>query len=356
MEKHQERIRIKDIAQMAGVSVGTVDRVLHSRAGVSASSKKKVEEILRQLNYQPNMYASALASNKKYRFSCLLPVHQEGDYWTDVVNGMFKAVKAFSDFQISLDTFYYDQYELGSFAEVGGRLLETDFDGVVLAPTVEEETARFVRTLQLRHIPYIFIDYNIPSLSPLSFFGQHAQKSGYFAARILHLLAQDRQEIVLFRQINEGRLGSNQQLHREEGFYEYMKKNSPGMKMTELNFYAKHPGEDERLLDDFFRDHPDITCGITFNSKAYLIGEYMQKHGRTDFHLMGYDMLRRNVACLKEGTIDFIIAQQPTVQGYSSIECLCHHLILKKKVKDCNYMPVHLISVDNMDFYFDTEL
>ena len=35
MEKQQDRIRIKDIAQMAGVSVGTVDRVLHSRSGVS---------------------------------------------------------------------------------------------------------------------------------------------------------------------------------------------------------------------------------------------------------------------------------------------------------------------------------
>lgn len=72
MEKQQDRIRIKDIAQMAGVSVGTVDRVLHSRSGVSESSRIKVEEILKKLNYQPNMYASALASNKKYRFAYLL--------------------------------------------------------------------------------------------------------------------------------------------------------------------------------------------------------------------------------------------------------------------------------------------
>lgn len=72
----------------------------------------------------------------------------------------------------------------------------------------------------------------------------------------------------------------------------------------------------------------------------------MQRHGRTDFHLMGYDLLRRNVACLKEGVIDFIIAQQPTVQGYNSIECLCNHLILRKKVKDCNYMPINLITTE----------
>ena len=66
MNKLPERIRIKDIARLADVSVGTVDRVLHGRTGVSEASRKRVEEILKQLDYQPNMYASALASNKKY--------------------------------------------------------------------------------------------------------------------------------------------------------------------------------------------------------------------------------------------------------------------------------------------------
>ena len=60
-----ERVRIKDIAIMAGGSVGTVDRVIHGRSGVSKESRIRVEKILKQLNYQPNMYASALASNKR---------------------------------------------------------------------------------------------------------------------------------------------------------------------------------------------------------------------------------------------------------------------------------------------------
>ena len=84
MNKLPERIRIKDIARLADVSVGTVDRVIHGRSGVSEASKKRVEEILKQLDYQPNMYASALASNKKYTFICLLPQHLEGEYWTAV--------------------------------------------------------------------------------------------------------------------------------------------------------------------------------------------------------------------------------------------------------------------------------
>ena len=124
MEKQQDRIRIKDIAQMAGVSVGTVDRVLHSRSGVSESSRIKVEEILKKLNYQPNMYASALASNKKYRFAYLLPSHNEGDYWKDVERGMQQAITRFSDFNVALSDYYYDQYESGAFIESGMRILD----------------------------------------------------------------------------------------------------------------------------------------------------------------------------------------------------------------------------------------
>ena len=35
---------------------------------------------------------------------------------------------------------------------------------------------------------------------------------------------------------------------------------------------------------------------------------------------MGYDLLKRNVDCLKEGSIFFLIAQQPTLQGFDGIK------------------------------------
>ena len=96
---------------MADVSVGTVDRVIHGRSGVSEASRKRVEEILKQLDYQPNMYASALASNKKYAFTCLLPQHEEGEYWTDVEAGIRQALETYSDFNINADILYYDPYD-----------------------------------------------------------------------------------------------------------------------------------------------------------------------------------------------------------------------------------------------------
>ena len=75
------KIRIKDIAEKAGVSVGTVDRVLHKRPNVSKDALIKVNKILEEIEYKPNMYASALACNKSFTFVLFIPHHTSEAYW-----------------------------------------------------------------------------------------------------------------------------------------------------------------------------------------------------------------------------------------------------------------------------------
>ena len=82
---------IKDIARMAGVSAGTVDRVLHNRGDVSPQSKAKVQKVLDEIHYQPNVFAIGLAAKKKYSFICLIPYYIEHDYWHSVVSGIERA-------------------------------------------------------------------------------------------------------------------------------------------------------------------------------------------------------------------------------------------------------------------------
>lgn len=346
-----ERVRIKDIAKMADVSVGTVDRVIHGRSGVSESSRKRVEEILKQLDYQPNMYASALASNKKYTFACLLPLHEKGEYWTDVETGIHNAVETYSDFNVAVHLSYYDPYDYHSFAEASGQILSLEPDGVMFAPTVPQYTKPFTDELTQHNIPYIYIDSNIKEVPPLAFFGQNSRQSGYFAARMMMLLAREEKEIVIFRKIHEGIVGSNQQENREIGFRQYMKEHHPSCTILELDLHAERNDEDNEMLDEFFRTYPMVKNGITFNSKAYIVGEYLQSRGKKDFNLIGYDLLERNVTCLKEGSISFLIAQQPELQGANGIKALCDHLIFKKEVTRINYMPIDLLTVETIDYY-----
>ncbi len=355
MNNLPERVRIKDIARLADVSVGTVDRVLHGRPGVSKDSRQRVEKILKELDYQPNMYASALASNKKYRFICMLPKHDKGSYWCSIEKGFDQAVNAYHDFHISATAYYYDPYIPESFEECAHQVIAENPDGLVISPTLPEKTFSLVEELDKIGIPFVFVDSNVSILNPLAFFGQNSVQSGHVAGRMLMLLAQHEGQVVIFRHIHgEKSKLMNQQRYREEGFRKYMAKYHPNCQILELDVDVTLSIEDAyTLLDKFFAQNPGVKNGLTFNSQVGIFGEYFEQRDIRDFHLLGYDLLERNVQCLKKGSVHFLIAQKPVQQGYNSIDVLCRHLIFKKEVKQLNYMPIDLLTADNVDYYLE---
>ena len=56
---------IKEIAALAGVSRGTVDRVLNDRGAVNPETAEKIRKIAKELDYKPNRAGLVLAAQKK---------------------------------------------------------------------------------------------------------------------------------------------------------------------------------------------------------------------------------------------------------------------------------------------------
>ena len=97
--ENSNKLRIKDIAQLAGVSVGTVDRVLHNRGEVKEETKVRIHKIVKELGYTPNIIAKSLASKKTYQIAVLLPGPQHGNpYWEKPLDGISKAAAEIKDF------------------------------------------------------------------------------------------------------------------------------------------------------------------------------------------------------------------------------------------------------------------
>lgn len=77
-------ITIKEIAQLAGTSRGTVDRVLNGRGNVNAELTQKILAIAQEHNYQSNPYAKALVSGKK-RYRIGVVISSKGNRFFDEV-------------------------------------------------------------------------------------------------------------------------------------------------------------------------------------------------------------------------------------------------------------------------------
>lgn len=352
-----EKIRIKDIALRAGVSVGTVDRVLHKRPNVSEKALRKVEAALKEMNYQPNVYASALAYNKSYVFDIIMPQHDSEAYWSEIEQGACKAVDVRRDFHIDVRFRYYERFNKQSFLDCCNASIASAPNGIVIVPIEIEVTRTFTDTLHEKQIPFILLDSFMPDLRPLSFFGQDSFSSGYFAARMLMLLAKGQKEVMLLKLMKNGHVTSKQQVNREVGFRHYMRDHFPEVTITELCMpFKARRDEYDAMIERFFNGHPDIHHCITLNSKAHIVGEYLLRTNTRDIQIMGYDMVTKNAECMRQGSISFIIAQHGYQQGYSCIDTMFKAVVLKKKVQPINYMPIELLTKENVDFYRRTQL
>lgn len=352
-----DKIRIKDIAERAGVSVGTVDRVLHDRPNVSKPAREKVEKALKEMDYHPNMYASALAYNKKYRFCVIIPKHESEAYWEEIEEGAMDAAERRRDFHVSVKMRYYKRFSVETFTKVTEECLAAKPDGVVVVPSRLDLTRRFTDALQAEGIPFILLDSYMPDLKPLAFYGQDSFQSGYFAARMLMLIASKETEIMLMKQMLGGNVASKQQENRETGFRHYMRDHFPEVKITEVNLPLDEERENyDGILEEFFTAHPHVHHCITFNSKAHLVGDFLLRSNRRDVQIMGYDMVKKNEDCVRQGSISFLIAQHAFMQGYACVETLFDAIVLKKKVNAVNYVPIEILTKENVDFYRRTQL
>lgn len=346
------KVRIKDIAERAGVSVGTVDRVLHHRPNVSESALKKVEQVLKEINYQPNVYASALATNRSRTFYLLMPKHESEAYWEEVEEGAMRAQELRRDFKVQVKALYYNRFKPKTFKIACDECLREGADGVIIVPSKLEATQNFTDQLHELGIPFVLLDSYMPDLRPLAFYGQDSFASGYFAARMLSLVARNETEIMLMKQTQDGVVASKQQDNREVGFRHYMHDHYPNVKIIECDLPLDEKRENyDEILDNFFAEHPKVHHCITFNSKAHLVGDYLLRTNRRNIQIMGYDMVNKNAECVRQGSISFLIAQHGYMQGYNCVDALFRAIVLKHEIPPVNYMPIELLTRENVEFY-----
>lgn len=346
---------IKDIARMAGVSAGTVDRVLHNRGDVSPQSKAKVQKVLDEIHYQPNVFAIGLAAKKKYSFICLIPYYIEHDYWHSVVSGIERARQELRSFNVSVDYLCYYHGDENSYQEACSAIKEMNVDAVLIAPNFREETLALTTCLDKNKIAYVFVDFNMEEANALTYIGQDSYISGYIAAKILMRNYQEGedQELVLFLSNSKDNPAEIQMQRRLGGFMKFLKEKYEHLPVHEVILNKSNQEDNKETLDAFFHLHPKAVLGVVFNSRVYQLGEYLRDAGMSLTGLMGYDLLKANVDLLKSGDVHYLIGQRPGLQGYCGVKALCDHVVFKKAVDPVKYMPIDILIRDNIDFYFE---
>ena len=340
---------------MAGVSAGTVDRVLHNRGDVSAASEEKVRRVLDEINYQPNMFAIGLARKKRYAILCVIPYYIAYDYWHAVAEGIDRAAQELAPYTVTVSYLHYTHADEESYRQACGKVPGEECDAVLLAPNFREETLRLTSALERKGTPYAFIDLNIEQAHALCYIGQDSRTSGYIAAKILMRHFREGQEVALFLSNQKQSPAEIQMRRRLEGFMRYLAEKHVGLTVRDVVLDKQDAEANRRTLDRFFDQCPQAALGVVFNSRVYQVADYLHATGRRMESLLGYDLLKKNVERLKTGEVDYLIGQRPAMQGYCGVKALCTHVVFKRPVNATQYMPIDVLVKENIDFYFEFE-
>ena len=104
------------------------------------------------MNYQPNVYASALAYNKSYTFYLLIPKHESEAYWGGNRGRRKKCEDTRRDFHIDVEIRFYERSNEESFREEGNKILEASPEGVIVVPSSLDVTREFTEALHHKSI------------------------------------------------------------------------------------------------------------------------------------------------------------------------------------------------------------
>ena len=331
---------IKEIAEIANVSIGTVDRVLNNRTGVSKATRERIEAIVEETGFHANAYARNLKLGKKVKVGVLIPIaSSEYGYWELVLGGIRKAEKEYSGFGLGLCYSFFDRDKEGDFTEAFHRLQGERCSAYLVAPLPVGE----VPGLRLGDlgVPVAFIDSAIPSFHPVTVIAQNPFRGGFAAGRVASLLSSGPGVFVTV-QIHPDSFNS---FERARGFRSYMLRDSGN---TVVNIDIKNIEEIPSALDGLFSQHEDIKGIFTVNCIVNAVGAYLVENRLKErVAAVGYDLVEENRAALKNGSVDAVISQRPFFQGYTAISSLFRYTMLGEAIS-----PVEI----PIDIYFEENL
>jgi len=342
-------VRIKDIAAKAGVSIGTVDRVLHNRGEVKAETKEKVMAIAEKLNYKPNIAARALKSPITYKIAILLPLSQDDNlFWSKHPIGIQNGKEAIYPFSCKLEFFYYEMHNTADFMKQADALLKYEPNGVILAPILKNESLQLCDQLDNLQVPYVFIDTNIDNTQSLTFVGEDAYQAGRVAASLIDTGISSDKDILI---VNIAKNLENIQhlKHRNQGFLSYFMDagDNMGLKIS-VEIPNTDPTEVKVKLDQVFKNNPNIGAVFVSSSRTFVVADYLQNNNRQNLFLVGYEVFGKNSYFLQQRVINFLIGQRPIEQAEKTFkklfDYLAHNAIPDKK----DYQPIDIINAENV--------
>ncbi|MBG6209542.1 LacI family transcriptional regulator [Labrenzia sp. EL_126] len=314
-----KRVTIHDVANAAGVSLATVDRVLNGRPGVRKATIERVEQAVESLNYKPDVFAAGLAKKRVYRLHFLIP-NGPNAFMEDLTREAASHAQTMSGDRMQVHVEPIDAFDGHRVAGTLAILDRSVCDGVaVVAPTFPEVRAAIDR-LQDRGVPVVTLVSDHPASSRQHFVGIDNMAAGRTAGRLIgRFLPESPGKIGLIA----GSLGLRDHAERYAGCEQVIASSFPHLKMLKVREGRDDNKRNADLVRKLLEEHADL-AGL-YNIGAGNRGIISALNAPTQagsLVFVGHELTPYTRDALNSGVMDAVIAQDPGHEIRSAIRVL----------------------------------
>ncbi len=318
---------IKEIAALAGVSRGTVDRVLNNRGSVNPATAEKIREIAKALDYRPNMAGLVLAAQKKKLKLGVILFSTENPFFLDVEEGIQEKAAELAGYNCTVVIKHIDygvQEELNAIEE----LLEEEVSGIALPPYNDDAIRAKINQLFDMGIPVVAFNTDIENSKRLAYVGSNYIKSGETAAGLMRLMGAEKLKVGIIT-------GSPDVLcHTERiaGFVSNLKKTKSDMEIVEIIENHDDEFESYEKTTNLLKRHPEINALFFVAGGVYGGCRSLNVLGLAKkVTVIAFDKVPTTKELVNKGVIMATICQQPKVQGSKPLAILFSYLTTGEK-------------------------
>lgn len=351
MAEQQTKVRIIDIANALGLSIGTVDRALHNRPEIKIETRDLVHAKARELGYTKNVVASAL-SRRPQNFAVILP---KGDgFFKQLSIGIAKAAIEYHDFNVKTVVLECNPFACAEDNEsaILAGMNENSYDGLILCPSNRGDVLESLKSLADKRIPVIAVASDIDPRLRIASVTVDSYVSGQIAADMMASALGGHGKVAVL----PGFMSTQDHQNKVAGFRDTISESYPGIQFVgafETNDIAQNA---YWLTMDLLHGHPDLGGVYVATATGYGAAQAISEAGRSGLtKLVTTDLLPSLIPYLDDGTICATLWQDPVKQARLAVKLLYSYINGDSdKVNNMMVCPI-LLTKHNYRYYVDEQ-
>ncbi|MCM2404062.1 MAG: LacI family DNA-binding transcriptional regulator [Ferrovibrio sp.] len=335
----------KDLAEAAGVSLATVDRVLNDRPNVSKKAARLVTEAIERIGFVRNPAAVNLARSRIYRFRFLLPM--AGDqYLRELLEKVDEAREALRSDLTDVDVVQIPTTDPHAVAKYLSGLQSEEVDGIAVmapeSPQVRDAMARLIE----RGIKVVQFLSGQEKLKTADFVGIDNFAAGATAGKLIgRFLSHEPGKIMVIAET----MMAQDSIERRLGFDSIINERFPHLCPLPS---AETYGDERRaslVIQRMLEHNPQINAVYVLSAEARLpISTIAQFADLRRLTVVVHERTPFSEEALRDERIDAIIAQNPGHAVRSAIRIMRARLEAREPLASQEKIRIEILLKENL--------